>query len=582
MRFGLLGFLGVVMATSAFAEAFEFVVIGDTRPRFESEDFRVFEGLIGKINRLNPALVINLGDLIYGYGMRKGKQWDRYESAAKKLTMSYYQVPGNHDTFSREARRVYANRFGSFYQSFDYGGCHFVLLDTCEASRWGYLGPAELTWLKTDLGSNKLRPVFVFLHFPLWEPERVKPAYHDLWRDTLHPLFRESGVTGVFGGHFHCYGPTRTIDGIRYFVTGGGGAELLPDYRKSGGEHHFLRVKVTDDNFDLRVVTGRGELSDLEADIMGGLLFADRHSSRIGIARGSRDLRAGADCAVAIENPYKDWLVGKATWTVDSSSFQIEPLGFELRIPPGGVSHPAFTLKTLKDNVDIHSLPWLEFQVAAGATHHRFHRQIVFTESLSVPFKPQPLVLDGKLLEWTQAPSLTLGNKAAAPTQVQAVHDRENLYLAVTSTRYSGDAEGAEDAFPDDLIVGIATRVNESEFGRDLIRLGFSCRGTSTEVHDRTPGQKPDTRVPGVKAVSRLVDDRITFEAAIPLGRLAPLKPAGNTRLVLSLSAAVGESAPDASESAGLSRNTFSYQVRYGGDSLVPLHFVELVFERKP
>jgi|GEM_PF-642759 len=576
MRFGLTGLLGVALAASALAESFEFVVIGDTRPRFESEDFRVFEGLIGKINQVKPALVINLGDLIYGYGMRKGKQWDRYESAVKTFAVPYYQVPGNHDTFSKAARRVYANRFGKFYESFDHGGCHFLLLDTCEESHWGYLGPGELDWLKADLRSNKLRPAFVFLHFPLWEAERIKPAYHEFWRDTLHPLFHESGVTGVFGGHYHCYGPTRTIDGIRYFVTGGGGAELLPDYRKSGGGHHFLRVKFTGDTFDVRVVTGRGELSDPEADIMGGLIFADRHSSRIGIVRGARDLRAGADCTIAIENPYKDWMVGKVIWQVDSSSFQVEPPAFDLRIPPGGVAHPAFTLKALQDTPDIHSLPWLEFQVAAGATHHRFHRQLVFTDRLSVPYKPEGLVLDGKLSEWTQIPSLTLGNNPAAPTQVQALHDRENLYLAVTLPRRSGDAAGAEEAFPDDLLIGIAARVNESEFGRDLIRLGFSRQGTSTEVHDRPPSQKPETRAPGVRAASRLVADRITFEAAIPL------KLAGKTRLVLSLSAPVAERAADTSESEDLNRNTFAYQVRYGGDSLIPLYFVELVLERKP
>ena len=58
---------------------FEFVVIGDTRPRFESESFRPFESLITKDQRSKPALVVNLGDLIYGYGpASKEKQWDKY------------------------------------------------------------------------------------------------------------------------------------------------------------------------------------------------------------------------------------------------------------------------------------------------------------------------------------------------------------------------------------------------------------------------------------------------------------------------------------------------------------------------
>ena len=63
---------------------FQFVVIGDTRPRFESESFRPFEGLIAKVNSLKPALVVNLGDLIFGYGSAsKEKQWDKYEAVIK-------------------------------------------------------------------------------------------------------------------------------------------------------------------------------------------------------------------------------------------------------------------------------------------------------------------------------------------------------------------------------------------------------------------------------------------------------------------------------------------------------------------
>jgi hypothetical protein len=565
------------------AESFEFVVIGDTRPRFESQDFHVFEGLIGKINELHPAFVINVGDLIFGYGMPKAKQWNHYQAVIKGFTVPYHQLPGNHDAFSTDARRVYARRFGKFYDSFDYGGCHFVLLDSCEESRWGFIGPVELNWLKDDLRRNQLRPVFVFLHFPLWEPERIKPEYHEFWRTTLHPLFLESGVAAVFGGHFHCYGPTRTIDGIRYFITGGGGAELLPDYRKSGGQHHFVRVMVTDGAFDVKVDTTRGELTDLEADIMGGLLFADSHSSRTGIARGERDLRAGAEFSIAIENPYKEWLTGKATWQVDSRSFQIEPKGFDLLIPPGGSAHPTFSLKALTDTADIHSLPWLEFQVASGAVHHRFYRQIVFTEKLQVPFVPEKLVLDGNIPEWTNVPALDLGSTPAARTRLQVSHDRDNLYLAVTAPRSAAlpKEEEEEEAFPDDLQIGIAARVNASEFGRDLVRLGFSRRGTRTEVHDRIPGKQPDIPFPGVKAASAQALGQITFEAAIPLRLLASANPIGKTRFVLSLSVPVTEGPPGAAPAATAPPNTFAYQVRYGGNALVPLYFVDLVLEQK-
>jgi hypothetical protein len=75
----------------ASAGDFEFVVIGDTRPRFESQSFRPFEGLIAKINASKPALVVNLGDLIYGYGPpSKDRQWDKYEAVIK----AFQGLPG--------------------------------------------------------------------------------------------------------------------------------------------------------------------------------------------------------------------------------------------------------------------------------------------------------------------------------------------------------------------------------------------------------------------------------------------------------------------------------------------------------
>src|SRR5512137_2293157 len=92
--------------------------------------------------------------------------------------------------------------------------------------------------LTVAMSTTSAPAVFVFMHFPVWEPERVKPAAYDSWRQTLHPLFRASRVRAVFGGHYHAYGPSREFDGIRYFITGGGGAELRPEYRKAGGDYH--------------------------------------------------------------------------------------------------------------------------------------------------------------------------------------------------------------------------------------------------------------------------------------------------------------------------------------------------------
>jgi predicted MPP superfamily phosphohydrolase len=561
----------------ALGDDFEFVVIGDTRPTFESESFRPFEGLISKINAVHPALVVNLGDLIYGYGpASKVKQWDKYEALIKALQVPYYQLPGNHDTHSREARRIYGRRFGKFYQSFDYLDCHFVLLDNTEEQRWGYLGSTELAWLREDLKSTRASSVFVFMHFPVWEPERITPAYYEFWAQTLHPLFKESRVRAVFGGHYHTYGPTREFDGIRYFITGGGGAELRPEYKKSGGEHHFMRIKVTGATINVSVVTEHGEMTDPEADVMGGLQFAARNVSRIGLKRDPKELRAGTAFSVTVNNPYSEAMNGEATWLVDTSAFSVEPQSVPVQILGGSQRQYNFTLKALQDVVNLQSLPRLEFNVVSGGVRRKFHRELRFLQVSKVGYQQPPPVLDGSFGEWTGVPPLTLGGNPTPAAELRACHDAQNLYLALSIPKFDVE-EAKELGFSDELQLGIARPLSDTDFGRDFLRLGFSS--DSSEARDRTPGRKLETSIPGVKSVCRTGDLRMTYEVAVPLRLLHTFRTGANTRLILDLSFPPSENGSDKGESLEPERNTFSYRIRYGSDSLVPVYFVELTLE---
>jgi Calcineurin-like phosphoesterase len=576
-----LAVLLVVTLASATARAgdFEFAVIGDTRPRFESESFRPFEGLITNINALKPALVINLGDLIYGYGpASKEKQWDKYQAVIKTIQVPYYQLPGNHDTHSKEARAIYGQRFGKFYRSFDYGDCHFVLLDNTEQERWGYLGPAQLAWLTNDLQQTRARAVFVFLHFPVWEPERVTPEYYEFWANTLHPLFKQSRVQAVFAGHYHAYGPTREFDGIRYFITGGGGAELRPEYKKSGGEYHFMRVRVTGDTFDVRVVTGHGELTDPEADVMGGLQFAARNVSRIGIERNLQDLKAGVPFTVSVENPYPAALTGQAEWVMDASAFSVQPQRVQFQIPAGEARQFRFTLKALQDTVALESLPRLEFNVGSEGYQHRFSREVRFLQEMNTPWRETAPVLDGRLADWGGVSALKPGEGSLPDAELRSGYDAQNLYLALTVPAVD-PGEARELGFSDELQIGMARRLSGTDFGSDLLRLGFNS-GTPEAV-DRTPGPKTGAVLPGTKSVCRTDGHQTTYELAIPLRLLKNLKAGAGSRLVLDLSFPVPDSGTGTNEPPDPVINTLSYRVRYGSDSLVPVHFVELNLERQ-
>jgi hypothetical protein len=579
MRSILIPLLGatLICGPAIASESIRFVVIGDTRPRFESENLRIFESLIARINERRPALAVNLGDLIYGYGTRsKEKQWDNYQQAIKAFAVPYHQLPGNHDIFSKKARQVYERRFGQLYQSFDHGEYHFVLLNNCEEGRWGEMGSNQLAWLKADLGAASARGVFVFMHFPVWEPERVTQGCYEFWQETLHPLFRASRVQAVFGGHYHSYGPTREFDGIRYFITGGGGAELRPEYRKAGGEHHFVEVRAEGTNTAVRVVTEHGELSDAEADVLGGFEFADRHSSRIGLDAGMTNLQAGVTGNLVLNNPYAAPLTGKAEWNLDPSVFQVEPRSVAINIPPGRSTNYTFTIRVLRDRVPLDALPWLAFNVAAGTWHHRFHRAVVLLRQLAAPYRPDFPVLDGQLTEWGDVPWLHLGDASKPPANLRALRTKDSVVLAVAVPTVSPEAS-EESGFPDTLQIGFAHRQSDTEFSGDFLRLGFAADGGATGVRDRTPSHRGSNVPAGIRHGWRQADGQTFFEIAIPTALLKVGTSRAERRLVLSLAFPLPDGGPTTNEPLEPKPNTFAYQARYGGNALVPVHIVELV-----
>lgn len=572
--------VGITLAISAVALTtpragdFEFVVIGDTRPRFESESFKPFESLISQINTAEPALVVNLGDLIYGYGLpSKEKQWDKYETVVKAVRAPYYQVPGNHDTHSKEARRIYGRRFGRFYQSFDHQGCHFVLVDNTEEQRWGHVGLAQLDWLRSELLANRDRAVFVFMHFPMWEPERITPESYRLWEQTLHPLFKTSRVRAVFGGHYHTYGPTREFDGIRYFITGGGGAELRPEYKKSGGEYHFMKVRVAGDSFDVRVITQGGELTDPEADVMGGLQFAARNVSRIGIKNQRENLWSGVSFRVSVTNPYRDPLHGQANWLADATAFVVEPTRVALDIAPGGTHDFTFRLKALRETTTLASLPQLQFDVASAGRRHRFHREVRFIQATQTPLRARAPTVDGDPSDWAELAGIKLPERAQPQTELRSCYDASMLYLLVCIPTFE-TAEAKELGFSDDLQIGISRPVGAAEFGPDLLRLGFSAG--EAEAKDRTPGHKSGAAIRATKCANRLVNGQTCYEISIPWHLIEHSKPRPINRLLLDLSFLAPEPESDLNERREPVPNTLSYRVRYGNDSLVPVHFLEL------
>lgn len=152
--------------------------------------------------------------------------------------------------------------------------------------------------------------------------------------------------------------------------------------------------------------------------------------------------------------------------------------------------------------------------------------------------------------------------------------DAQNLYLAITVPKC--DDEAKESGFSDEIQIGLARPGDATRFGSDLLRLGFNS--DMPEAKDRTPGRKAEALVRGTKSAFRSAGLRTTGDVSVPL-RL--LKVSEGNRLMLDLSFPVPEPEHENSEKPEPAVNTFSYRVRYGSDSLVPVYFVELSLKRK-
>jgi len=110
------------------------------------------------------------------------------------------------------------------YTSFDWGGAHFVLLDS------NHLDQAQRDWLAGDLAAAKqrhVRAIFGVCHDGPWS--HGVHGGSRVMQTEFAPLLAAAGVDFIFGGHDHLYerGTGMTTNGpLPYVVTGGGGAPL--------------------------------------------------------------------------------------------------------------------------------------------------------------------------------------------------------------------------------------------------------------------------------------------------------------------------------------------------------------------
>jgi acid phosphatase type 7 len=236
---------------------FSFVVMGDTRSDVDSHR-RVVERMVQAV----PDFVVGTGDMVDdGYRQDQWQQFFDVEAHVLRDNV-FFPAVGNHD---RQGRGRTADSYRAFfsvpdnggdterYYAFSYAAARFLVLDSNEYS---FALSDQTAWLERELIAARqdpaVRHIFAVMHHPPFSIS-LHGGARDL-RERWTPLFERYQVSAVFSGHDHVY-ERAEHNGIRYFVSGGGGAPLYPRGRdpspvdlaavkKFERAFHFLRVTV--------------------------------------------------------------------------------------------------------------------------------------------------------------------------------------------------------------------------------------------------------------------------------------------------------------------------------------------------
>jgi acid phosphatase type 7 len=247
------------------ARTLDFLVYGDTRGGEQIERDLTLSALAGA-----PAVALHTGDLVATGDDEDG--WRRFFEVEQALLaeVPLYLAIGNHELY-RDPDATRVRRFlplpidaDRTYYSFRVGPARFVALDSNRPDE------AQTSWLASTLSEAAREPgrphVFVFMHHPPFSTGGHCGSAME--QAAWVALFEQHRPTAVFAGHDHAYERLER-NGVRYFVTGGGGAPVYPEReqcpahdraarRVYRSEHHLLRVRLRGEAVEVEVARPAG------------------------------------------------------------------------------------------------------------------------------------------------------------------------------------------------------------------------------------------------------------------------------------------------------------------------------------
>lgn len=345
-------------------ESFIFALAGDTRSWLKVFQPRTWRRIIGELNVIRPAFVFDVGDLIStGYTSDMdllAREWREYFEVVSKSEVPILPVVGNHDIWDETSQMVWRRVVGDLWYSFDYGNSHFIVLcsDQARPNHISRIGPEQLEWLKADLEDSwDAEHIFVLLHKPLWRDKRSN------W-DEVHGLLREYSVEAVIAGHDHIYSFDGERDGIRYIVSGGGGAEM-GDFRDAGQFFHYMLIAVDGERVSYSVVEP-GSVHPIDVVTSESASLADRISRAISLDPFPvESALSGAKAVLKVSNIYDRPIDILLRWDVPQG-FRIDPIIERVSLKPGEEREIEFGVKLIDPEATWGMTPRLRVEYPGG------------------------------------------------------------------------------------------------------------------------------------------------------------------------------------------------------------------------
>ncbi len=229
--------------------SFKFAFMTDIHLQPEKNAVEGFNQAIDSVNKINPDFVITGGDLVMDvlgqtYG-RSDSLYKLYLESLKRFNMPVYNTMGNHEIFGiydgsgvpkdnpEYGEKMYENRLGERYYSYDHKGWHFMILDgiedTGESSYIGKIDSIQMDWISSDLEKiDKETPIAISVHIPfitsymqIFYGSTVANGKNLVITNAkaVLDLFKDYNLKLVLQGHLH-YVEDIYAQGT-HFVTGG-------------------------------------------------------------------------------------------------------------------------------------------------------------------------------------------------------------------------------------------------------------------------------------------------------------------------------------------------------------------------